>query len=427
MKPKTKLQKQVVVLSKRLPKLTEIQKIYAFRHCFEHIGRRTAKGIISCTECGHQWQGGGALIDTVCDCTCPQCGMELNIQTTRKRVFKENEYFSIITTCNEFQVIRFFFAKAHYISGQPADYSITEVTQRWIAPDGKFETIARLRGMSFIYYDLWQEGSTMEIRKNHRVYDIEPACIYPRMRTTTQLKRNGFTGDFQNIAPFELFRSLLTDNRAETLIKTEQYSLLRYFIRYNTKHIDTYWNSLRICIRNAYTVEDGAMWCDYIDLLRFFGKDLNSAKYVCPANLKAEHDRMTAKKRVRQERERLEEKKRKAMEDEQRFQELKQRFFGIILTDGEIQIKVLESVSDFVEESQILHHCLFQCNYHLLPDSLIFSACIGEKHIETVEFSLQTQQVVQSRGAYNKTTEFHDRIINLVNKNKRLIRKRMAA
>ncbi|MDE6339185.1 MAG: PcfJ domain-containing protein, partial [Muribaculaceae bacterium] len=37
--------------------------------------------------------------------------------------------------------------------------------------------------------------------------------------------------------------------------------------------------------------------------------------------------------------------------------------------------------------------------------------------IETVEFSLTQNKVVQSRGVCNKNTEHHDRIVNLVNAN----------
>ncbi|MDR1984746.1 MAG: PcfJ domain-containing protein, partial [Prevotellaceae bacterium] len=61
------------------------------------------------------------------------------------------------------------------------------------------------------------------------------------------------------------------------------------------------------------------------------------------------------------------------------------------------------------------------------PDSLILSACINGQKIETVEFSLSKMQVVQSRGVCNKNTEYHDRIIELVKKNIRKIRQRMAA
>lgn len=52
---------------------------------------------------------------------------------------------------------------------QPAQYSICEVVQRWIAPDGKTETVARLRRMSLFYYDLWAEYSGMEIRSNKSI------------------------------------------------------------------------------------------------------------------------------------------------------------------------------------------------------------------------------------------------------------------
>lgn len=427
MKPRTKIQKEVMHLSKRLPKITEIQRQYAFHHSFEHIGRRSAKGIITCGECGHQWQGNGALADTLCSCTCPHCGMELKVHTTRKRIFKENEYFSIITACKGYQVIRFFFAKAYYKIGQAAEYSIYEVAQRWIAPNGKFETIAKLRGISFIYYDLWQEYSPMEIRRNHHVYDITPACTYPRVRIIPELKRNGFKGEFHNLQPFELFCELLKNNQAETLIKTGQYSLLSYFIRYSSKSIATYWNAIRIATRSKYIVEDAGIWCDYIDLLRYFNKNTNNPKYICPADLKAEHDRLVQKKMERLERERIEQQKHKALENERKFQELKAKFFGISFTDGTIQVRVLESVAEFLEEGTAMHHCVFTNTYYLKPDSLILSACIDGKRIETIEVSLKTLKVLQSRGVCNKNTEYHDRIIELVNKNKRLIRKRMAA
>lgn len=427
MRPRTKLQKEVVALSKRLPKISDTQKRYAFRHCFDHIGRRTAKGIITCTECGHGWKGDGELVDTVCGCTCPHCGMELKVRTTRNRVFKENEYFSIITTAKEYQVIRFFFARAYYKVGQSAKYSITEVAQRWIAPNGKFTTVARLRGMSFIYYDLWQECSPMEIRRNHRVYDITPICTYPRVRTTEQLKRNGFRGDFHGIAPFDLFCNILTDSKAETLLKAGQTNLLRYFIRYSSKQTDTYWNSIRIAIRNGYTITDGSMWCDYIDLLNYFGKDTNSPKYVCPESLIGQHDQYVRRKRADIERQQLEKKRKKAREDEAQFKELKSKFFGIEFSDGVISIRVLDSVMDFAEEGTAMHHCVFSNAYYLNENSLILSATIDGKRIETVEISLETMKVVQSRGVCNKTTEYHDRIIKLVNKNIKQIRSRMAA
>lgn len=114
----------------------------------------------------------------------PHCGKELEVLDTRKRVFKNMEYFSIITTCKQFQVIRFFAVHLEKKVCQPAKYSISEVVQRWIAPDGKTETVARLRCQSLFYCDLWNEWSDMEIRgnKTFRAYDIDPICTYPTIK-----------------------------------------------------------------------------------------------------------------------------------------------------------------------------------------------------------------------------------------------------
>lgn len=206
----------------------------------------------------------------------------------KEGVHRDNEYFSIISTCKGYQVIRFFFVRCRQKVGQKAEYSICEVAQRWITPNGKSETVARLRNMSVLYYDLWNEDSPMEIRKNnqHRVYDIDPICTYPRQRIIPEIKRNGFDGNLYGILPYDFFKSILTDNRAETLLKARQYPMLRYYIRCHFNMVD-YWQSVKICIRNGYTIPDGSIWRDTIDLLRYLGKDTNNPKYVSPKTSKS--------------------------------------------------------------------------------------------------------------------------------------------
>ena len=424
MKPKTRIQQEVTRLSKRLPRLTEEQKAYAFRHCFKHYAIKRANGTNICTECGHSWKSGHDLADTICGCTCPHCGMELEVLRTRKSTFSDMEYFSIVTTCKHYQVIRFFSVKSRYKAGQPAEYSICEVVQRWITPDGKVTTIARLRGMSQLYYDLWNEHSDMEVRKNGglRAYDIDPICTYPRQRFIPELKRNGFNGEYHKILPYDLFKAILSDSRAETLLKAGQYTMLRYCL-HRSLNIGEYWASVKICIRNDYTIADGSMWCDYIDLLQHFGKDTNSPKYVCPSDLKAEHDKWVEKRNRQREREHTEQQRMKAIEDEKEYLKAKGIFFGLVFTDNLICVKVIESVEEMILEGKAMHHCVG--GYHRRKDSLIFSATINGKRIETVEVSLKTLQVVQSRGVCNSNTEYHDRIITLVENNAELIRKRM--
>ena len=118
----------------------------------------------------------------------------------------------------------------------------------------------------------------------------------------------------------------------------------------------------------------------------------------------------------------MERKREKAMADEKRFRELKSKFFGIRFTDGTIQVHVLESVQEYIDEGAELHHCLFSNEYYLKENSLILSATIEGKRIETIEVSLDTLQVIQSRGVCNQNTPYHEQIVNLVNANYQLIR-----
>ena len=113
-------------MSSGLPELTDKQKAYAFEHCFKHHAYRTKGGTITCSECGHRWKGGHTLAETICGCSCPHCGKELEILDTRKRVFRDSAYYEIITTRKSYQVLRYFMVGATYKVGQKAEYSIRE-------------------------------------------------------------------------------------------------------------------------------------------------------------------------------------------------------------------------------------------------------------------------------------------------------------
>ena len=163
------------------------------------------------------------------------------------------------------------------------------------------------------------------------------------------------------------------------------------------------------------------MWICSADWARTY----TAPKYVCPTDLHREHDLRQHELRRQREKEEKEKRYKKAMEDEKRFHELKSKFFGIRFTDGTIQVHVLESVQEHLEEGVSMHHCVFSNEYYLKEKSLILSATIEGRRIETIEVNLDTLKVVQSRGVCNQNTEYHDQIVNLVNANKRLIRQRM--
>lgn len=419
MKPRNKFEKAVLAQSEKLRPITAAQIKWAFRECIEHYANRLPKGRTTCMDCGHSWM----MEQETTNCSCPQCGAKLKVVTTFVRKIKQKQYFTILTTCGKYQILRLFLLIAEMEKGYKARPYALEIGQYWWNDAGRKTFVGILRVLGR-YIDTFSFGSPMAIRHDNLAYDhIAHAPVYPRYIVTPTLKRNGFNGDLHDIVPTALVTGLLSDPKAETLMKTAQYPLLRHYL--TGRNMDQYWASIKICIRNKYIIPDGSMWCDTIDLLRHFGKDIHSPKYICPLDLKSEHDKLVQKRTLQRVREKLALQMQEAVAEEETYKRTKSKFFGLAFTDGTIEIRVLESVAEFVEEGLHMKHCVFTNGYYLKKDSLILSATIEGKRIETVEVSLKTLNVVQSRGVCNSNTEYHDRIISLVNSNMKQIRQRL--
>ena len=227
MKPRTKFQQSVVAASKHLPPLTPAQIEWGYKNCIEHIGRRTPKGLITCTECGHTWQSeNGELTDNLLGCECPHCHTPLKVETTLRRKFNDYEYLCIVTRCKGFQVLRFVYIECWAKVGQTPVYTHIEAVQRWIAPDGRSATFARLRPMGFFVHG-WSWSSALELRaENDGKYNITPTRIYPRQRLIPELRRSGYGKQLPDVTPFDLIHLLLSGNKAETLLKAGQTALV---------------------------------------------------------------------------------------------------------------------------------------------------------------------------------------------------------
>lgn len=166
------------------------------------------------------------------------------------------------------------------------------------------------------------------------------------------------------------------------------------------------------------------MWTDYIDLLEYFHLDTHNAHYVCPKNLKAEHDRLHERKEKVEAKRKAEEARRDAIKWEAEYKKEKGAYFGICFGDENIQIAVITSVADMAEEGAAMHHCVYNAGYYKRHDSIILSARDKDgNRLETIELSLRTFEVIQSRGKCNQSTPYHDQILSLVRENIGLFRK----
>lgn len=433
MKPKTKLQKQVVRLSSKLPALSDNQTKWAIKKCFELEGFHRAKKIW-CTECGNVFEAKESyLLYSLLGVDCPCCGKHLKVSSSRKRVYSPQKlYFTIITTIQGFQVLRHFVIEKSCRVDQPAKYNINEAVQNWISPKGIEIIMARNANMGNYVYDQWCWGSPMEIRSDnysikgkYHIWSnhIKTLSLLPR------LKYAEFNRDYNGITPDILFRMIMRYPFVETLIKQGDKELLEY-MEDNITQVGKYWPSIKIARRHGYKIDkrtDLRMYFDYLEMSDAIGRDMRSPKYLCPKNLKKAHDEVMKIKQKLDAKIAVEKKREQALKNEALYKKLKGKFFGISFTDGTIQVHVLESVQEFLEEGTAMHHCVFTNGYFKKPESLILSARIGDKRIETIEVNLKTLSVVQSRGACNQNTKYHNRIIELVKKNINLIEKKLTA
>lgn len=437
MKPKSDYQRHVVELSNRLPAITDKQKQWAFEHCFETDGYFT-KGTVWCLHCGEVFpKASSELIVSLAgdEAVCPKCGRKLKLENSRKSKFKESWYYTILTTMQGFQVCRHFIVEKamwkttkYQNDCQEPYYTIHEAVQNWIDESGKETVIARPCKPIMGIYDAWDFRKPMEIRNHLRrlgaKYEIDAKYIYPHKRVLPIIKRNGYIGCSPKLSHSELFKLLLTDREAEGLAKNNQHGLLHFkWLRGYRQFTMPYAHAIRIACRNKYIVDDASMWYDYLDLLAYFHLDTHNAHYVCPKNLKAEHDRLLGKKRRIEAKKEHERKLAEAQKWEAKYQESKGKFFGICFGNENIIITVIQSVAEMAEEGQAMHHCVYGNGYYKRDDSLILSAKDNDgKRLETIEVSLKTFKVVQSRGVCNSNTDKHDEIVRLVNDNINLIK-----
>ena len=138
MKPRNKFEKAVLEQSKHLCPITKTQSKWAFRECIDHFAYRLPKGRITCMDCGHSW----IMNKHGETCTCPHCRAKLQVKETYERKLQQKQYFTILTTCGEFQVLRMFLLIVGMEKGYKAQTSIIEIGQYWWNMQGRKAVVA---------------------------------------------------------------------------------------------------------------------------------------------------------------------------------------------------------------------------------------------------------------------------------------------
>ena len=442
MKPKTRIQREVLALSSELPPISDAAKRWAKSKPFRNIGlmRRaphsTEDGVVRCQCCGNVYilEGGVRMLGRVNFSKCPKCGVELYLsQVAKLSKTTDAALCTIVQAYKGWQVFRTMQVERENDVSKDTEYRFTEVFQNWIAEDGKEVIVGHgcARGINYFH---WKFEEPMSIRQHNDggsgvyvfedVYAVEGNYLYPRMSFTPILRRNGMSAALmrsRGADPLVLTRRLLTDPFVEELVKCGQRAVLLHWLNSGGLIADrTRWqHAIRICVRNGYIVRDAGLWFDMLNACRELGLDTHSPKYVCPSDMGNMHDRLMARiAKVRQEKE-LKEKRKELNAFERSYAKRMGKYFGLSFSSSGVSIEPLRSVAEFMDEGQAMHHCVCDMGYYDAkrhPNSLILSARDADsgERIETIEVNTKVWQVVQSRGVCNGDSDRHEEILRMM-------------
>jgi len=426
--PKTIIEKQITSLSGTLAPVPQKIQVWAEKNIFIKWGV-LSRGKFHCLDCAHAWKPDAQKASCQKYINCKACRGKLKMQQCNQAQFKEIEYLAVLDVCSGFQVVRIICSHKNMKKNCIPTYFHKEVMQHWINEKGEVRTLSLGTNVFSQAYDAWKYYTPLEIRpksfESSPKYRINPYKVYPSSKAIATLKRNGFKGSFYGIAPQVLFTALLKDSHAETLLKAGKTDFLAHYLMSHSQRIRENWQAVKTCIKNNYKVKDFSLWEDYISLLRWFKKDLNNYDLVCPDNLEEVHDRLVERKRRIQRRLRIKELRAEIQQAQIGYEEQKKQFFGLEFSKENLSICVLESVQDFLEQGDMLRHCVFASEYYKKRNSLILSAKFENKPVETIEVALPSLEVLQCRGERNKNSPHHKQILKLLNQNLYQIKKRL--
>ena len=437
MRPKNAREREVTALSRRITDLTLAQKKWLLDEVMEKriytSGRKCW-----CTYCGEGWtekiEGEEAV--------CPHCGARAKVYQGRHTTFREFYYARFFQVYKGWQIIRYVLVKWECRQGEKPSIEHEDVIQKWCQPGQPMITLSRSLGMMSWYRKIPYTLSdpTLSIKPNHGQWYGEwmKTKTYPRMSLLpVYVKHLGRHPDFDEIGLYaptllgDIFgcpylEKLWKDGNKEKLIKMWHW----------TDELNRYWPSIKVALRHGYEPEHWGSYFEHLKALKFLRYDMHSPRYVAPPDFGELHDLVMRQFRnkldmLQQRREEAralrqalagEELARQKEEDAKKstksFSKWIAKFAGLEIADENIIITPLMSIEAFKEEGNAMHHCVFTGAYYKKDGALILSARTreGNERVETIEVNTKALTIVQSMGAYNRHTDKHDEICNLVKK-----------
>lgn len=424
MKPKNKLDKQVVDLSKKLKPLSKAEQSYV-RNQLAQRGYMISRNRVFCTFCGHKDHA--EAYKAKGDVICPVCKSKLS---PVKTLFAQDRYFVTRTLMiGEFQVIQNFEITETHRKEQPLRIEWQHVNAFFILPNGKWTVISKLIDFYIDFYSGNVQYSSMLEPRNKQT--SERYLMYYTAHVFDNglhpiLKRNGLDIDQYNASRLQRFNllvlNLFNDNKVEHLLKVRQWALLNAYLGDN-RDMDKYWDQVKICIRHQYEITDIEMWTDYLENLEYFNKDMRSPHYLCPDDLKAAHDRYMRKRRAAEQAKKLAEQIKNMARDNEAYVKRLGELLTLKFENKKVIVEPIKTVYDFQKLSVDMDICIFENKHYMKEDLLLLTATDKKTNeLEVLSINLYNATIREMRGHSNKDSNLRSTVNNLIAKNRKAIK-----
>ena len=330
-----------------------------------------------------------------------------------------NTYYHVIAEVKGgYQVFRFF--RIRIYKRKPTD--IWETQQIWYA-QGRELVISRQRTMG-IYYDCYIKNSDLELRHNYRNFAYNTANMLPISTSECKSLLPMFDeeevnriGSLYSVA--KKYKMFCASPYMETLYFQHREVFEKFLDKVQLNDILENEKEIKVALRHHYKFEDVSIWTDTMKLAKHFGIETRNPFYCAPLNLDVLHNSLLKRKAKEEAAKEIE----KLAEFEGAYYKHIKPYLDILLKGANVVIVPLKSVKEVYFEGKMMHHCVYECKYWKKNDTLLLSAQVDGKHVETIEFNLKSLKVAQSRGLQNKQTEYHEEILALMKANAKNIKK----
>lgn len=345
---------------------------------------------------------------------------EFIIRTKDRRARRYDVFFSLFETKGDWQIERVFRTK-NYIHNRGREIDTNNVTEvyQWFFNIKTLEVrYMRLpfRCLSWGDFDDSKKlyYSTTSYKSYYYYADpfVEGDYKIPGSHINTIFIKRGLTAHRATViykhrlVMIKLLResSATTD---EVILKSINWECAGYYFNSNEMKALKIMNRHKIVLHRR----DVQSFKDAITLMAECGKDIHSP--VLLKDWRHQHELCLKIK----ERRRMELELQKAKEQEETFKKHHEKYLYMSFSEDGLNFSTLNSVVEYLEEGNAMHHCVYRCGYYKKKEVLIFSIRDdNNKRLATLEYNVKSNEIAQCRACCNKVPERYDDMLKYFNK-----------